>query len=515
MPRAARDEALGFTPEQLDAIEAPDRRVIVRAGAGAGKTRVLTERVVRRVHDEQLDPGHVLVATFTRKAAGELAARLRRRGVEGVRSGTFHRAALELLRDARRLRGEPPPLVAPDRQRLLVEVVADLDLTLTAAGLQQLEREVGWAKSHRLTGATYEAGARRARRRGPAPPAQLAAVLDAYDARCRRKGVVDFDGIIEEATQLLEHDDEVRDGFRWRTRYLFVDELQDMNPAQFDLLCAMAGDDPDLFGVGDPHQSIYGWNGADPGLLDRVAARWPPTRVLTLPRNHRSTEAIVRAATAVLDRGPLDLVAATEGGELPVLKAFPDDESEAAAVAAWCRSLHGPGRHWHHTAVLARTNAQLDALAVAFDAAGVPAVRLGSEHSPASDLEAERGRHAPPLVEADKVALSTIHRAKGLEWDNVAVVGVAEGRLPLSTASSEEQLAEERRLLYVAMTRPESLLLCTWSTDSGRTPRSRFLAPVERVLEEMAKERRPLVGDARERRISALRAALPPRPEDD
>ena len=100
-------EALGFTPEQLEAIEAPDRRVVVRAGAGAGKTRVLTQRVVRRVTDEQLDPSHVLVATFTRKAAGDLRTRLHRAGVEGVRAGTFHRAALELVRgrsEARRRR---------------------------------------------------------------------------------------------------------------------------------------------------------------------------------------------------------------------------------------------------------------------------------------------------------------------------------------------------------------------------------------------------------------------------
>ncbi len=515
MARSAPDDLLGFTPEQLDAINAPDRRVVVRAGAGAGKTRVLTERVARRVRDEELDPSHVLVATFTRKAAGELRTRLRHRGVEGVRSGTFHRAALELVREARRAQGRPEPLIAADRHRLFVEVADELKLTLSVSALSRLESEVSWAKARRLTATSYVDGARAARRRPPGPPDQIVSVLGRYDALCRRRGVLDFDGIIEEATSLLELDRDVRDGFRWRTRYLFVDELQDMNPAQFDLLCAMAGEDPDLFGVGDPHQSIYGWNGADPGLIDRVAVTWPPTRVLTLPRNHRSTEAIVRAATAALDRGPLDLVASREGGELPVLRSFADDEAEAHAVAAWCRSVHGPGRHWRQTAVLARTNAQLDVLAAACERAGVPSARLGAEHSPASDLESDRGRHAGGHDEPDAVALSTIHRAKGLEWDSVAVVGLAEGLLPLSTATTDEQLDEERRLLYVAMTRPESLLLCTWSTDGGTTPRSRFLAPVERVLEEMARERRPLQGDARERRISELRAALPPRGDDE
>jgi DNA helicase-2/ATP-dependent DNA helicase PcrA len=506
------DDELGFTPEQLEAIEAADRRIVVRAGAGAGKTRVLTERVTRRVTNEGIDPTHVLVATFTRKAAGELHARLLHRRVEGVRTGTFHRAALDLVRSTRADRKLPAPVIAADRHRLFVEAARELGLTLPAPALARLEAEIGWAKARRLSASSYEAGARAARRRLPASVDQLVGMLQAYDRVCRRRGVLDFDGILEEATMLLETDADVRDGFRWRTRYLFVDELQDMNPAQFDLLCAMAGDDPDLFGVGDANQSIYGWNGSDPHLLELVAAKWPPTRVLTLPRNHRSTEAIVRAATAVLGRGPLDLVAATDGGALPVLASYDNPEAEAAGVATWCRSVHGPARHWRQTAVLARTNAALDAIATACESVGVPTIRLGSEHSPASDLEADRSRRVQVDDVPDAVALSTIHRAKGLEWDHVAVVGLAEGTLPISSAMSDEQLDEERRLLYVAMTRPETDLLCTWSTNGGTTLRSRFLAPVVAVLEEMAAERRPLEGAAKARHIADLRASLPPRP---
>jgi len=513
MSRADDGEALGFTPEQLEAIEAPDRRIVVRAGAGAGKTRVLTQRVVRRVTSERLDPSHVLVATFTRKAAGDLRTRLRRAGVEGVRAGTFHRAALELVRDTRAARGQSPPVIASDRHRLFVELASDLGLTLPAPAIARLEAEVSWAKSRRLDAASYEAGARAARRRVPTSADQMRRVLEGYDRLCRRRGVLDFDGLLEEATSLLEHDSAVADAFRWRTRLLFVDELQDMNPAQFDLLAAMAGEDPDLFGVGDPNQSIYGWNGADANLLDQIAARWPPTRVLTLPRNHRSTEAIVRAATAALDEGPLDLVAATEGGELPQILAFPDAAAEAAGVAAWCRAVHGPSRWWHQTAVLARTNAALDGLASACTAAGVPTTRLGAEHTPASDLESDLPRRWDPVDVPDAVVLSTIHRAKGLEWDNVAVTGLTEGSLPISSATTAAQLDEERRLLYVAMTRPESNLVCTWSSDGGARSRSRFLAPVAAALDKMAKERRPLEGDARSRRIAELRAALPPRPE--
>ena len=420
---------------------------------------------------------------------------------------------LELVRDARSQRGEAPPVIAADRHRLFVELADELGLTLPPPAIARFEAEVSWAKARRLNAATYGSGARAARRRIPTSLEQMQRVLEGYDRLCRRRGVLDFDGLLEEATTLLEHDQSVADAFHWRTRLFFVDELQDMNPAQFDLLAAMAGDDPDLFGVGDPNQSIYGWNGADANLLDQIAARWPPTKVLTLPRNHRSTEAIVRAATAALDEGPLDLVAATEGGEPPRILAFEDDDAEATGVAAWCRAMHGPSWWWHQTAVLTRTNAALDRLAAACSAAGVPTVKLGAEQTPASDLEADPSRRVDSSETPDAVVLSTIHRAKGLEWDNVAVTGLTEGSLPISSATSAAQLDEERRLLYVAMTRPESNLVCTWSSDGGTKSRSRFLAPVAAELEKLAAERRPLEGDARSRRIAELRAALPPRPE--
>ena len=297
-------------------------------------------------------------------------------------------------------------------------------------------------------------------------------MIEAYDRICRRRGVLDFDGLLESATQLLEHDDDVRDAFRWRTRHLFVDELQDMNPAQFDLLAAMAGDDPDLFCVGDPNQSIYGWNGADPHLARR------PRRTVaadagahlcraTTDRPRRSS----RGRPAALDRGPLDLIPASEGGSVPRIVAFADDEAEAAGVAAWCRSVHGrravlapDGRACpderrarpHRRGVRARRRAGL---------------RLGAEHSPASDLEADGPRRAEPPEGEDAVVLSTIHRAKGLEWDHVAVTGLEEGHLPMSSATTAEQLAEERRLLYVAMTRPEQELLLTWSARGGSATR--------------------------------------------
>jgi superfamily I DNA/RNA helicase len=164
-------------------------------------------------------------------------------------------------------------------------------------------------------------------------------------------------------------------------------------------------------------------------------------------------------------------------------------------------------------AVLARTNAQLELLADAMTRADVPFERLGGDHSPASDLEGPDRRGAAPEPTVDAVAVSTIHRAKGLEWQHVAVIGMAEGLLPHFTATSDADLAEEQRLAYVALSRAERTLLITWSRgrdDPRRPPRvaSRFLELIERVIRAQTRAESPLTGDASRERIASIRERL-------
>jgi DNA helicase-2/ATP-dependent DNA helicase PcrA len=164
-------------------------------------------------------------------------------------------------------------------------------------------------------------------------------------------------------------------------------------------------------------------------------------------------------------------------------------------------------------AVLARTNAQLEPVAAALARAEVPCERLGGDHAPASDLEGPERRGTQFEPAADAVALATIHRAKGLEWQHVAVIGMAEGQLPHFTATSESELAEERRLAYVALSRAERTLLITWSRgrdDPRRASRapSRFLEPIERVVRAQTRAESPLTGDDRTARIASIRQRL-------
>ncbi|NNN01704.1 MAG: ATP-dependent helicase [Acidimicrobiaceae bacterium] len=512
------DELLvGLTPEQREAVTSPSRRLLVRATAGSGKTHVLTLRIQRRIATRELEPSDVLVMTFTRRAGEELRRRLYRADIRDVRAGTFHRAALNIVNQFREDHSLRPLNVEANRRRIVTPLAQHLresgELVLEDWQLPRLEQEIGWALSQGFNGPQYAKVARRLRRDAPLPPSQFAEVLDRYIGLCRSRGVLDFDLLLSEAIGLLRDEPAVLAAFRHRNRSLYVDEAQDMNPLQFMMLRQMAGDDPDLFCVGDPNQSIYGFNGANPQLLDEIIRTWPDTISLDLTRNHRSTANIIAVANTLLEEGARGIKPAKDEGEVPVVRGYNTDDEEAQHVAAWLALKHRPGSAWKTMAVLARTNAQLEVIAGFLDAAEIPYERRGSDHSPASDLTPSDSTRRSDETQRDAVALSTIHRAKGLEFQHVASIGWAEGQLPNYNASTPSELAEEQRLAYVALSRAETSLLITWSRGRNdprfpdRSP-SRFLHGVEDAIHDIERRNAPLTGEARRARLAAIRAEL-------
>jgi DNA helicase-2/ATP-dependent DNA helicase PcrA len=521
------DLLVGLTPEQREAVTSTARRLMVRATAGSGKTHVLTLRIQRRIALGELEADQVLAMTFTRKAGDELRSRLFRAGIRDLRAGTFHRAAMIIVNQYREDHHLKALRIEPARKRLVTSLLKQMfdddGIAIDDHLVPRLDAEIGWALSQGFDGATFAANAKKHRRETPIPLAQCADVLDRYVGLCHARGVVDFDLLLKEATTLLREKPRVKAAFRNRTRALFVDETQDMNPLQFQLLAQMAGDDPDLFCVGDPNQSIYGFNGANPQLLNDVVRTWPDTVVLDLTRNHRSTKAIVTVANTLLEEGARGIVPADDEGELPLVRAYDTDEDEAEHVAIWLTLHHRPGSPWKSMGVLARTNAQLDLIADALERHTIPFERRGADHGPSSDLNAEEWKkRQQEIAETDAVALSTIHRSKGLEFQHVVVVGCAEGQLPNYNATTPAELAEEARLAYVALSRAERTLLITWSRAlndprfSGRKP-SRYLAAIDVALTSLAAQRAPAAPEVRKSRLDAIRhqleAALPPEPE--
>ena len=518
LPGAAR-----LSPAQREAIEANEPLLCVVAGAGAGKTRVLTLRVARRVRDGSIEADRTLVTTFSRKAAEELRTRLWSLGVAGVQAGTFHRTALGLLREQREQRGRPVPQLLPDRRRLLADITTG-DPRRTRA----LDGEIGWAKARLIAPGDYEAEARRYRRRSGISADQVADAYTRYEAERTRRRLLDFDDLIVSCADALAGDSGFANQVRWRTRHLFVDEMQDVNPAQFRLLTALLSDDPDLFVVGDPNQSVYGFNGADPTLLDRLPDILRGTRVIRLDENHRCTPQIVAVATAVLRDGGTasgtDVVpprTSRVDGPVPKVVSHSTARDEADWAATQAKLSRTPGRLWSSIAVLTRTNAQLAVVQEAMDAARVPNMIAGADLGPASDLrepaggrERDRDELVAPVEPADRdrVVLTTFHRAKGLQWPTVLVLGLGTGLLPIASAQTPAAVDEERRLLYVALTRAEEELWCSWfeRADDGGAARgpSPWLTPIEQTILQLEKEAAPTAATEVSARVAELRRRL-------
>ena len=566
----------GLDPAQREAVLADDPVVCVLAGAGTGKTRVLTLRVARRVQDRSAHLSHVLVCTFSRKAAEELRDRLFTLGVgREVQAGTFHRTALRLITHHRHDRGHPPPAIVADRRPLLADLLEEGRRAPrerpgagTGAGtgperhtartsgrrrsdVARLDTEISWAKARLIGPPDFEEAARQAGRRPFVPAARVAELYDRYEVARRQRGALDLDDLLWHCGDLLEQDAAFERAMRWWHRHLFVDEMQDMNDAQYRLLRLLVGEEPDLFVVGDPNQSVYGWNGADPELLQRVTEEHAGTRVVHLETNHRSAGPVVRIAAAALGRDEPPPSARADG-PLPTVVCLGDDEAEARWVARQVWLAHRPGRRWSSIAVLARTNAQLVRIAAALGAEHVPHRVSGTEVGPASDvrdpddrpgdgpagavrqgepdgsgrepdgsaLEPARSDGTPfASPDDDAVVLSTLHRAKGLQWRAVFVIGVSDGLIPLVTARSHAAKAEERRLFYVALTRAEEELTCSWALrPAGETALggaaerrpSPWLSSVEQVLAQLREDAAEAGPSRAAERLAEIRNMLPP-----
>jgi DNA helicase II / ATP-dependent DNA helicase PcrA len=545
----------GLNDAQRRAVTAPSGLVVVLAGAGSGKTRVLTRRIGYRVATGEVDARRILALTFTRKAAGELRSRLRRLGLrDDVVAGTFHGVALTQLRQRWAERQVTPPTILDRKYRLVSQLLG------RQRGVEPLDvvAEIEWARARLVDPEDYGAEAAAAGRTPPVPPEQLGDLLVRYQSEKRRRRLVDFDDLLALAARDLESEPDYAAAVRWRHRHLFVDEFQDVNPLQHRLLEAWRGDRDDLFVVGDPNQAIYGWNGADAELLTGLRQR-PAASVIRLVDNYRSTPQVLAAAAALIDDPAQRLRACQPDGPLPVISGHPTDTAESAAVAAVIRSCKSVTDPWSHQAVLARTNAQLVPIEQALVAAGIPCrvrggagplstpevrdeirslVRPGTdvgltlaalderlaepdEALPATELERRanlgalsRVAHEYLVVDPDPsgpglaawlatlsaaevdtdddaVELTTFHGAKGLEWPVVHVTGLETGFVPISYARTGAQRAEERRLLYVALTRAERELHLTWSSArtfgaaTRRRQPSPWLTDLEAALDRM------------------------------
>jgi DNA helicase-2/ATP-dependent DNA helicase PcrA len=514
----------GLNAEQRAAAEATRGPVCILAGAGTGKTTTITRRIAYQVASGAFQPSQLVAVTFTDKAAGELRSRLAGLGVEGVRASTFHSAALALLR---RFGGDPGRIMGT-KALLLRRIGNGLPKPYRFRPAGDLATEIEWAKNRRLTPSTYLAGL--GDHEPPLPPDLAHRVFREYERRKAEDGALDFEDLLERAIRLLEEDEDALATVRDRWRAFTVDEYQDVNVLQQTLLEFWLGTRDDVCVVGDDYQSIYGFTGASAEWLLALPTRFPHTHVVRLEQNYRSTPQVLELANRLVPRlgGSAKTLRAT-------LADGPDpDVRPNADVAARVAQLAAKGVPLEEQAVLVRTNARTTEFEEAFHEAGIPfqGASLLDRDAARQLLKVLRGESStgvaelvrrtaaaqglledPPEKLGDReqtrqsdlarlvrlaeqfddgertvaefaeslherfgatagrgVHLLTLHRAKGLEFEAVHLPRLEEGELPIRRAKGGE-IDEERRLLYVGMTRAKRHLLLTWS---GKP--SRFLA---------------------------------------
>ncbi|MGH8214826.1 MAG: UvrD-helicase domain-containing protein, partial [Rhodanobacteraceae bacterium] len=346
---------------QREAVAAAPGHYLVLAGAGSGKTRVLTHRIGWLIEAEAAPPWAILAVTFTNKAAGEMRGRLGNLlpgGMRGLTVGTFHGIAHRLLRQHWREAGLPETfqiLDADDQQRLVKRVVAGLGIDEARYPPRQACWQINTWKDEGRRPQGIEPGDH------PVARTYLE-VYEAYEQACRRAGLVDFAELLLRAHETFRDNDALRAHYQQRWRHLLIDEFQDTNALQYAWIRLLAGSTGKVFAVGDDDQSIYGWRGAKVENMHAFLRDFPDAKTLRLEQNYRSTATILEAANAVIAQNPSrlgkQLWTDTGKGDAIALYAAYNEQDEARFVVERIREHVGGGGDASDIAVLYRSNAQ-------------------------------------------------------------------------------------------------------------------------------------------------------------
>ncbi|KMJ53732.1 DNA helicase [Vogesella sp. EB] len=354
------DLLAGLNPEQLSAVTWPAKSALVLAGAGSGKTRVLTTRIAWLLQTGQASPAGILAVTFTNKAAREMQTRLAAMIPVNVRTmwiGTFHGLCNRFLRVHYRDAGLPQTfqiLDSGDQSSAIKRLLKSLDISDEKFPPKQVQQFINSQK---------ESGVRAGELSAHDPyTRKLIELYAAYDAQCQREGVVDFAELLLRSYEVLSRNAALSEHYRNRFRFVLVDEFQDTNRLQYAWLKLLAGQDNALFAVGDDDQSIYAFRGAEVGNMRALLSDYGVSGPIRLEQNYRSAGTILDAANALIERndGRLGKSLWTDAGpgdKIRLFEAYSDGE-EAQFIVDEVKALARDGWNLADMAVLYRSNAQ-------------------------------------------------------------------------------------------------------------------------------------------------------------
>ncbi len=494
-----------LNPPQKEAVLHGEGPMLVLAGAGSGKTRVIVHRIAYLIQERGVPPWQILAVTFTNKAAGEMRERVRQIQGEGELPliSTFHSSCARILRrEIAHLGYDSNFAIYDDKdcERLLKDCAAQLNLDekryppkALSAAIDQFKND-GLSPERVPSGSPYEA--------------TLARVYALYQERLKRCNAADFGDLLLLTVRLFEEHPEVLDKYRERYRWIMVDEYQDTNAVQYRLVQLLAGSRQNLCVVGDDDQSIYGWRGADIRNILEFEKDFPGVKVVKLEQNYRSSKTILDGAWNVVEknrgRKPKRLWTENPDGEPIVYRTLPNEWEEARLVCRETERFLAEGGDLSGVAVFYRTNAQSRVVEDAMVAAGIPYHMVGGLRfyarlevkdilaylkaldNPADEVALKRIINTPPrgIGNATVQRVSELAAEKGITFHE-ALLEAAQGSLLASglrakVASFVEELRGYRKL---AAKLPLDELAATVMLDSG------YLARLKSQGSEEAQDR--------------------------
>jgi DNA helicase-2/ATP-dependent DNA helicase PcrA len=375
--KESHDLLADLNPRQKEAVTYPGGPLLILAGAGSGKTRVLTHRIAYLIGEKGVRPENVLAVTFTNKAAQEMNERVEK--LLGGRAGalwlgTFHSACVKILRiDGERVGYSRDFSIydEADSESLLKEIMKELDFSEKEYNPRAVRSKISGAKNALVGPEEY-----------PCPDHYTTCVVRlyaAYNARLKGCNALDFDDLLLKVVELLSQNESVKEKYRDRFQHILVDEYQDTNRAQYLIVQLLSSKHRNIFAVGDDDQSIYGFRGADIRNILDFESDFPDVKIIRLEQNYRSTKLILKAASSVVrnnvGRMGKELWTENGEGEHMVLLQAADEEDEARLIY---ETLYNSGRNLRDFVILYRTNAQSRPIEETLRRAGIPYVIVGS-----------------------------------------------------------------------------------------------------------------------------------------
>ena len=360
-----------MNPQQRAAVESVDGPLLILAGAGSGKTRVITHRIAYLIQVRNVAPDSILAVTFTNKASAEMAERVEKlldhQSMAKPLLATFHSFCVRMLRrDIEALRVGDQGLTRNfviydenDQQAIVKQAMRRMGLDTKQLTPRTVLSRISWAKNHMLDPQEIYL-------QSTDPVAErVAHIYEIYSKELRKANALDFDDLLLEAVRLLRSSAEVRERYNRRYRYLLIDEYQDTNRPQYELMKLLSGPEQNVCVVGDEDQSIYSWRGADIRNILEFEKDFPEAKTIRLEQNYRSTQVILEGASAVvarnLQRKGKNLWTSREGGAMIGYYEAPDGENEALFIADYIQKYMrraGQDQDLPRAAVLYRTNSQ-------------------------------------------------------------------------------------------------------------------------------------------------------------